>query len=99
MLRGASKTGWHGGTTDEEHASAKFSSEIAVIGIVIGKNSFHIVGLDRRGAIVLRQSPVNRRRWLLCTQEPARYSNIKLVVPDKPDSIKLGRGISGHDRF
>jgi hypothetical protein len=55
VLRGASKTGWHGGTTDEEHASAKFSSEIAVIGIHIGKNSFHIVGLDRRGAIVLRQ--------------------------------------------
>jgi transposase len=28
---------------------------IAVIGIDIGKNSFHVVGLDRRGAIVLRQ--------------------------------------------
>ena len=33
--------------------SAKFNSEIAVIGIDIGKNSFHIVGLDRRGAIML----------------------------------------------
>ena len=28
---------------------------IAVVGIAIGKNSFHIVGLDNRGAIVLRQ--------------------------------------------
>ena len=28
---------------------------IAVIGIDIGKNSFHIVGLDERGAMVLRQ--------------------------------------------
>ena len=28
---------------------------VAVIGIDIGKNSFHIVGLDERGAIVLRQ--------------------------------------------
>src|SRR5512143_1765600 len=28
---------------------------IAVIGIDIGKNSFHIVGLDSRGAIALRQ--------------------------------------------
>jgi hypothetical protein len=28
---------------------------IAVIGIDIGKNSFHVVGLDRRGAIALRQ--------------------------------------------
>jgi transposase len=26
-----------------------------VIGIDIGKNSFHVVGHDRRGAIVLRQ--------------------------------------------
>ena len=33
----------------------KLSSVIAVIGIDIGKNSFHIVGLDERGAIVLRQ--------------------------------------------
>ena len=29
--------------------------EFSVIGIDIGKNSFHVVGLDRRGAIVLRQ--------------------------------------------
>ena len=35
--------------------ASKLESEIAVIGIDIGKNSFHIVGLDRRGAIVLRQ--------------------------------------------
>ena len=31
------------------------TAEIAVIGIDIGKNSFHVVGLDRKGAIVLRQ--------------------------------------------
>jgi transposase len=31
------------------------NSVIAVIGIDIGKNSFHVVGLDERGAIVLRQ--------------------------------------------
>ena len=35
--------------------SEKHNSVIAVIGIDIGKNSFHIVGLDERGAIVLRQ--------------------------------------------
>jgi hypothetical protein len=29
---------------------------IAVIGIDIGKNSFHVVGHDQRGAIVLRQN-------------------------------------------
>jgi transposase len=44
------------GTKDKEHAmSQKLNSEIAVIGIDIGKNSFHIVGQDQRGAIVLRQ--------------------------------------------
>ena len=43
-------------TKEEEHAmSAKFNSEIAVIGIDIGRSSFHILGLDRHGAIVLRQ--------------------------------------------
>ena len=31
------------------------SVQMAVIGIDIGKNSFHVVGLDKRGAIVLRQ--------------------------------------------
>ena len=31
------------------------STQIAVIGIDIGKNSFHVVGHDSRGAIVLRQ--------------------------------------------
>jgi transposase len=31
------------------------SKQIAIIGIDIGKNSFHVVGLDKRGAIVLRQ--------------------------------------------
>jgi transposase len=35
--------------------SEKHNSVIAVIGIDIGKNSFHIVGLDGRGAIALRQ--------------------------------------------
>ncbi|RZN33498.1 IS110 family transposase [Bradyrhizobium sp. Leo121] len=35
--------------------SQKSSSAIAVVGIDIGKNSFHVVGHDHRGAIVLRQ--------------------------------------------
>jgi hypothetical protein len=33
----------------------KLNSAIAMIGIDIGKNSFHVVGHDKRGAIVLRQ--------------------------------------------
>ena len=35
--------------------SQKLNTAIAVIGIDIGKNSFHVVGLDDRGAIALRQ--------------------------------------------
>jgi len=34
------------------------NTAIAVIGIDIGKNSFHVVGHDARGAIVLRQKVV-----------------------------------------
>ena len=35
--------------------SQNLNNAVAVIGIDIGKNSFHVVGLDDRGAIVLRQ--------------------------------------------
>jgi transposase len=44
------------GANDKEHAmSQNLNSAVAVIGIDIGKNSFHVIGLDQRGAIVLRQ--------------------------------------------
>jgi transposase len=43
------------GTKDEEHAmSHQLNSAIAVIGIDIGKNSFHVVGQDKRGAPTCR---------------------------------------------
>jgi hypothetical protein len=35
--------------------SNKPNSTVATMGIDIGKNSFHVVGFDQRGAIVLRQ--------------------------------------------
>src|SRR6266513_793098 len=44
------------GLRHQEHAmSQKPNAIIAVIGIDIGKNSFHVVGHDNRGAIILRQ--------------------------------------------
>ena len=44
------------GAKDKEHAVAEtLKTAVAVIGIDIGKNSFNVVGLDRRGAILLRQ--------------------------------------------
>jgi transposase len=58
------------GTKDKEHAmSHKLNTAIAVIGIDIGKNSFHVVGHDERGAIVLRQ------KWSR-GQVEARFSNM-----------------------
>jgi len=39
----------------EELAIKGARAIIATMGIDIGKNSFHVVGLDRRGAIVLQQ--------------------------------------------
>jgi transposase len=44
------------GAKAKEHAmSQQVGTTIAVMGVDIGKNSFHVVGLDQRGAIVLRQ--------------------------------------------
>src|SRR5712664_2105825 len=52
----ASKRSWQGGAKDKEHAMSQTpNTAIAVIGIDISKNSFHVVGHDARGAIVLRQ--------------------------------------------
>ena len=51
------------------HVSDSSTAAIAVIGIDIGKNSFHIVGLDERGAIVLRQ------KWSR-GQVEARFANM-----------------------
>jgi hypothetical protein len=50
------------------------SSTVDVIGIDIGKNSFHVVGLDRRGAIVLRQ------KWLRGQVEAGRQDG---ALPDR----------------
>ena len=53
---------------------------IAVVGIDIGKSSFHIVGLDDRGAIVLRQ------KWSR-NQVEARFAK-NVTVPDRHGSLR-----------
>src|ERR1700737_4237676 len=66
----ASQRSWQGGAKDKEHAMSQTpNTAIAVIGIDIGKNSFHVVGHDARGAIVLRQ------KWSR-GQVEARLANI-----------------------
>ena len=45
------------GTKDKEHAMLQnLNSAIAVIGIDIGKNSFHVVGHDQRGELCCGRS-------------------------------------------
>ena len=54
-------------------------SILTVIGIDIGKNTFHLVGLDQRGAIVMRQR-------LFRGQVAARLANMPpcLIGPSAP---------------
>src|SRR5258708_4790219 len=52
----ASKRSWQGAPKTRSTPCLRHPIlRIAVIGIDIGKNSFHVVGQDARGAIVLRQ--------------------------------------------
>ena len=36
------------------HTHQQSSNPVATIGLDIGKNTFHLVGLDKRGAIAMR---------------------------------------------
>jgi transposase len=49
--------------------SHQINSSISVVSLDIGKNSIHVIGLDQRGAIVLRQ------KWLR-GQIEARFANM-----------------------
>jgi len=51
--------------------SQQINARVAVVGIDIGKNSFHIVGQDGRGEIVLRQ------KWSR-SQVETRFANMSL---------------------
>jgi transposase len=68
---------------------------IAFVGIDIGKNSFHVVGLDEQGAIVLRQ------KWSR-GQVEARFSNMPPCLIGMEACVgahHLSRGLQklGHD--
>jgi transposase len=75
--------------------SNKSNSPVATIGIDIGKNAFHVVGLDRRGAIVLRE------RWSR-GQVQARLANMPPCLIGMEACVgahHLSRGLhlQGHD--
>src|ERR1700741_769384 len=66
----ASMRRWREHSEDKDHAMAqKLDRAIAGIGIDIGKNSFHVIGPDKRGAIVLQQ------KWSR-DQVEARLANV-----------------------
>src|SRR5947207_13919147 len=75
--------------------SEKLNSAIAVIGIDIGKNSFHVVGHDECGAIVLRQ------KWSR-GQVEVRFANMPPCLIGMEACVgahHLSRGLQklGHD--
>src|SRR3981081_190219 len=75
--------------------AATAQSAIAVIGIDIGRNTFHVVGLDGRGAIVLRQ------KWSR-GQVEARFANMSPCLIGMEACVgahHLSRGLQklGHD--
>jgi hypothetical protein len=69
---------------------------VATMGIDIGKNSFHVVGLDQRGAIVLRQKwsrgqvearlNAAERKNFLC------WDSINCQARKHPESMSCVRG-------
>ena len=61
------------GAKDEGTSCLSSNARVAVVGIDIGKNSFHIVGQDGRGEIVLRQ------KWSRCQVE-ARFANMSACL-------------------
>ena len=65
------------------------NTAIAVIGIDIGKNSFHVVGHDARGAIVLRQKVVawpSGSAARQCTALPDRHGSLRRRPSPEPQS-------------
>src|SRR5438477_9767370 len=84
------------GTKDKEHAMAEaLKNSITFVGIDIGKNSFHVVGLDECGAIVLRQ------KWSR-GQVEARFANMPPCLIGMEACVgahHLSRGLQklGHD--
>src|SRR6266513_2346023 len=75
--------------------SEKVNSRIAAIGIDIGKNSFHVVGQDERGALVLRQKWSRGQVEARLANLPQRLSGMEACTGAHHLSRKLQA--LGHD--
>src|SRR5262245_23286676 len=65
--------------------------EATVIGIDIGKNSFQVVGQDRRGAIVLRQ------KWSAWAGGSAAGQLPACLIEMRPASVRIISAASSRD--
>src|SRR5438874_1213023 len=75
--------------------SNKSTTTVATMGIDIGKNSFHVVGLDERGAIVLRQKWSRAQVEVRLANMPACLIGMEACVGAHHLSRKLR--VLGHD--
>jgi hypothetical protein len=70
--------------------SQNLGSAVAVIGIDIGKNSFHVVELDRRGVIVLRCTEVSQQSVVMGHSRPMCLVPASHYVWNGPEADVLG---------
>jgi hypothetical protein len=78
------------GGTDEEHAMSQTpNTAMAVIGIDVGKNSFHVVGHDARGAIVLRQKWSRGSAARQYSALPDRHESLRRRTSPEPQLASL----------
>ena len=71
----------------------KSTATVATIGIDIGKNSFRVVGLDQRGAIVLGQKwSRGQIEARLCQHGagPGRHGGLCRRASPEPQAARLG---------
>src|SRR2546430_1162960 len=75
--------------------SNKSNPTVATMGIDIGKNSFHVIGLDQRGAIMLRQKWSRRQIEARLANIPPSLIGMEACVGAHHLSRKLQ--LHGHD--
>jgi transposase len=63
--------------------SQQINARIVVVGIDIGKNSFHIVGQDTHGEIVLRQKWSRHQVEARFANMPACLSGSRRLISDR----------------
>src|SRR5262249_26428863 len=84
---------WQGAAKTKEHAmSQNFNSAVAVIGIDIGKNSFHVVGLADRGAIVASEvvAWADRSTASQFAAVPNRHGSLRWCASSQSEAEGIG---------